>query len=100
LEIQFQINWIQITEKYTKYISLWVTLYEKVSKPILRAVHKAILTGIMAIHNNWPNCNFLYKYTKTVVSLGGRGTKIHIKNVTVLTQLAEDNFNFCHYFTC
>jgi len=22
-----------------------------------------------------------------------------MKNVTVLTQLAEDNFNFCHYFT-
>jgi len=33
----------------TKYVSQWVTLYEKVSKPILRAVHKAVLTGIIAI---------------------------------------------------
>jgi len=36
----------------TKYVSQWVTLYEKVSKPILRAVHKDVLTGIKAIHNN------------------------------------------------
>lgn len=64
LEIQLWIKWWQIMKKNC---TQWVILYEKVSKPILRAVHKAVLTGIIEIHNNWPNCNFLYKYTKTVV---------------------------------
>jgi hypothetical protein len=36
----------------TKYVYQWVTLYEEVSKPISRAVHKVVLTGIIAIHNN------------------------------------------------
>jgi hypothetical protein len=52
-KIQLQINGLQIIKKNcTKYVSQWITLYEKVSKPILRAIHKAVLTGIMAIHNN------------------------------------------------
>jgi hypothetical protein len=61
---------LHIKKNWAKYVSQWITLYGKVSKLTLRAVHKSVLTGIMAIHNNWPNCNLLYKYTKTVVSLG------------------------------